>query len=151
MFGNDEGNKLAKCGTQEDHIRVTPFHLIGHKKIPYGPPKPSHPSTMMAPLITSNATFKMEHLIAHISSGENISPDISKWITDIDIHPQLFNLLWDSRSTSEAQITQTRKLLNGKVTSNYHNCKFWLYSPHSTLVLPQPKLHMSPITILLYQ
>ena len=45
-----------------------------------------------------------------MSSGENIPPNISKWITDIEIHPQLSNLLCDSRSTLEAQITQKIKL-----------------------------------------
>lgn len=32
IFGNDEDNKLAKCGIQEGHILVTPFDLIGHIK-----------------------------------------------------------------------------------------------------------------------
>lgn len=78
----------------------------------------------MDPLITSYATLKKEHLSAHISSGENIFPDISKWTTDIEIPPQLSNLLCDSRSTSEAQITQTIKLWYGSFIGNYHKYKF---------------------------
>lgn len=143
IFGNDEDNKLAKCGIQEDHILVTPFDLIGHI-IPYGPPKPLHPPTMMAPLITSYATLKKEHLSAHNSSGENLFPNISKWITDIDIHPQLSNLLWDSKFTSKAQIAQTIKFCYNIFIGNYHKYKLfdsnlstfntYVASPKTTIV-----------------